>query len=362
MVKRVKLIMNDDTRILITGVGGGGTGMELIKAFKIAPHKYTIIATDISENSFGLSEVSIRYLVPPSSSDDYIEKILSICKKESVQVIVPGTESELLQIARNVKKFDECGIIALINPLEVIERCLDKFELMNYLIRKGVSCPYYFLYESEEDVTKVETYPVIIKPRRGGGSQNVFIAQDNEEFLFFCRYLKKYGMEPLVQEYLHDYQEEYTVGVLYADNGILSTSIAMKRVLDSSLSVRQKIVNPHNQQKYIISSGISQGLIDDFKQVRKVAIEIAKSIDANGPVNIQCRKIKDEVIPFEVNPRFSGTTGPRSIVGFNEPDIFCRYKLYNEIPDKIKYNFGYVVRGLIERYLSNKNMKPIQQI
>ena len=93
-----------------------------------------------------------------------------------------------------------------------------------------------------------------------------------------------------------------------------------------------------------------------------MSIKIASGLDINGPVNIQCRKTDDGIIPFEINPRFSGTTSPRSLVGLNEPDIFCRYKLFNEIPAKTDYKYGYVVRGLVEKFIDLNETKNIPRI
>ena len=50
--------------VLVAGVGGGGTSVELIKAFKMAPVRYKIIGTDMWSNSFGLSEVQHKYVIP----------------------------------------------------------------------------------------------------------------------------------------------------------------------------------------------------------------------------------------------------------------------------------------------------------
>jgi carbamoyl-phosphate synthase large subunit len=354
--------MNEITNVLITGTGGGGTGRELMKAFKMASHKYNIVATDLSPTSFGLYETSSKYLIPPASSDVYIEKLLKICKLEKIQAISSGSEPELRKISKNAELFEEKGIKVLLNPWNVVEKCTDKFELMNFLASNGFGYPNYFLYEEENDLNKISNYPIIIKPRIGGGSQNVFLALDFNEAKFFATYLKKYGMEPLIQDYVGDENEEYTIGVLYADNGKLLTSIAMKRMLGSGLSTRQTIVNPKDGKKYVISSGISQGLIDDFKEIRASAEKIVKTLGANGPVNIQCRKVNSQIIPFEINPRFSGTTGPRSLVGYNEPDIFCRYRLYGEIPEKTSYDFGYVIRELAEKYISVEEINKVPKI
>jgi carbamoyl-phosphate synthase large subunit len=348
--------------VLVTGVGGGSLGRELMKAFSMASQKYKIIATDMAETSLGLFETKHRYVIPPALSPEYIESLIKICKKENVHAIAPGSEPEIEQVVKNTKIFQENGIKVLANNLSVIDRCKDKYELVNFLKSNGIATPKHFLYQNEEDVSKIESYPVIVKPRSGVGSRNVFIAQDEKELIFFGDYLKKYGFEPLVQEYLGNYEEEYTVGVLYADNGRLLTSIAMRRMLSGGLSTKQIAVNPENQKKYVTSSGISQGFIDDFELIRKAGEKIAKVLGSNGPINIQCRKTESGIIPFEVNPRFSGTTGARSKVGHNEPDIFCRFMMYDEIPSKTEYKFGYALRDLVEKYISIEEIKNVPRI
>ena len=341
--------------VLIAGSGGGGTGMEIIKSLKMATHEYKIVATDMWKNSFGLMETPHRYVIPPANSSEYVDSLIKICKKENVDAIATGSEPELKKVAQNSKIFEENGVKVLLNPWDTIEKCTDKFTLTK------IPYPDFFLYEHENDLSKIKSFPVVIKPRVGGGSQNVFLAMDEEEARFFTKYLKKYGYEPLVQEYVGDHNNEFTIGILYADGGKLLTSIAMKRLLGSGLSTRQTIVSKSNE-KYVISSGISQGLIDDFKEIREMGIKIAIGLNADGPVNIQCRKTEDGIIPFEINPRFSGTSSPRSLVGLNEPDIFCRYKLFNEIPSKSDYKFGYVVRGLVEKFIDFNESEKIPKI
>lgn len=352
---------NEKICVLIAGTGGGGTGMELLKSLKMAKHEYKIVATDMWENSFGLMETPYRYVIPPANSSEYVDSLIKICKKENVQAIATGSEPELKKVSQNSQIFEENGVKVLLNSWEIIQKCTDKFTLTKILKSLNIQYPDFFLYENEDDLSKIKTFPVVIKPRVGGGSQNVFLAMDKEEAQFFTKYLQKYGFEPLVQEYVGDYNNEYTIGILYADNGRLLTSIAMKRLLGSGLSTRQTVVSKSNE-KFVISSGISQGLIDDFKEIREMAIKIAIGLKVNGPVNIQCRKTDDGIIPFEINPRFSGTTSPRSLVGLNEPDIFCRYKLYDEIPPKIDYKYGYVVRGLVEKFIDLNEAKNIPKI
>lgn len=350
------------TNVVIAGVGSAGTGREIMKAFQMVKERYKIIATDMSSKSLGIHDTQNRYVIPSAESNEYINALLKICKKENAAVLVPGSDKELEKISENREKFECEGIIVLVNPKDVIQKCLDKFELTNFLHKKGIKCPKHTLYNNEKDIDEIDFFPIIIKPKSGGGSKNVFFAQDKEEAKFFCKYLIKYGLEPIIQEHVGNYQEEYTVGILYADNGRLLSSIAMKRILTGGLSTRQSVVNPETNEKYVISSGISQGIVEDFVEVRKTGEKIAKIIGADGPINIQCRKTENGIIPFEINPRFSGTTGGRALLGYNEPDILCRYRLWKEIPEKIEHKFGYVLRDLSEKFIGFNEIKEIPKI
>jgi hypothetical protein len=48
-------------------------------------------------------------------------------------------------------------------------------------------------------------------------------------------------------------------------------------------------------------------------------------------------------------------------VNHNEPDIFCRYKLFDEIPKDMSYKSGYVLRDLKEKFYSIDEMNEIPQ-
>lgn len=350
--------------VLITGVGGGGYGRQVLKALRMAKTPYTIVGTDVSPVSMGLYETDKSYIVPSANESTYISKIFDICQKETVSVLVTGSEPELLKVSENRNEFEERGILLLINTPRVLKICMDKRETYHFLIGTGFNCPKSLLIEDETDLESYDfdigrplSFPVIVKPAlASGGSSNVFLAQDLEELDFFIKYLKKQGLKPMVQEYVGSYEEEYTVGVLTdISEGNLIGSIAMKRQILSGLSNRIKIKNRHSGRAksdiLAVSSGISQGIIDDFSEVRQYCEEVAVKLGSRGPLNIQCRKVEEKVYPFEINPRFSGTTSVRAIVGYNEPDILIRKHILGEDISNIEYKKGVIVRGLSELYI-----------
>ena len=101
-----------------------------------------------------------------------------------------------------------------------------------------------------------------------------------------------------------------------------------------------------------ISTGISQGIIDDFEEVRKNAEKIALKLGSKGPINIQCRKAEDGINIIEINPRFSGTESLRALSGYNAPDALIRKYVFGEDIKRLGFQRGIVSRGLSNHYIS----------
>ena len=142
---------------------------------------------------------------------------------------------------------------------------------------KSIRCPKTYNFDIEL-LNKIDTFPLIIKPRKGSGSRNVFLCHDKDEAIFFGNYLKKYGNDPIFQEHIGNYSEEYTIGTLYADQGKLSVSVAMKRILEGNLSTNQISTSPYSGKKFVVSSGISQGYFDSFPELCSYGEKIAKMV------------------------------------------------------------------------------------
>lgn len=359
-------MIKSDINVLVTGVGGGGIGEQVIKALRLAVPSYKIIGTDMSGCSMGLHTVDIGYEVLPSSHPDYIAQIIAICEKENISVIIPGSEPELKVMSSNRGEFNSHVILLLINSVDVIRICMDKWETYNFFINNDIECPRSFLIDgaaslsSDEMRMVIDMLPAVIKPAVvSGGSANVFIAQDKEELEFFVKYLGKQGLKTIAQEYVGSYDEEYTVGVLTdIYDGSLIDSIAVKRQILSTLSrksmIKNRCTNKINADSLVISSGVSQGEVNDFIDVRRYCEGVALKLGSKGPMNVQCRKSSDRIYVFEINPRFSGTTSLRAMVGYNEPDILIRRHILGEIAAKAEYKKGIITRGLSELFVAHE--------
>ncbi|HLC15017.1 MAG TPA: hypothetical protein VJL89_02170 [Thermodesulfovibrionia bacterium] len=81
--------------VMVTGVGGGGHGEQILKALRLADTEYEIVGSDMSALSKGLQEVDHPYILPPASDNLYINSLLAVCRRHRVQALFHGSEPEL---------------------------------------------------------------------------------------------------------------------------------------------------------------------------------------------------------------------------------------------------------------------------
>ena len=124
--------------VLVAGVGGGCVGEQIIFALRAAETPYRIIATDTDSYSLGLYSAEKGYLVPKATDESYLGRMLEFCIKESVKVLIPGSEAELVKISNNRDFFQDQGILPLINSFQVIDLCRNKWKTYLFL-KKTVS-------------------------------------------------------------------------------------------------------------------------------------------------------------------------------------------------------------------------------
>lgn len=339
--------------VLVTGVGGGGVGEQLIKALGMSTLPVRVIGTDLDVEVARHSGADACHSLPRANDPAYIEKLLGVCRRESIDVLLPGSEPELKVIAANADGLRTNVTMVAVNDANVITTCSDKFETTRFLVENGFSCPKSWLVRELTELDDIILFPLIIKPVVGGGSQNVYLIQNDDELRMIVAFLLRYFDSVLLQEYVGRVDQEYTVGVLFDGQGKLINSIALNRFILTSLSNRIRAPNRTGRVDLgdilAVSSGVSQGRVDSYDLVRQHCEKVGTALGARYAINVQCRVADGKVMIFEINPRFSGTSSIRAMLGFNEPDILIRkHVLGEDISNTPPYRFGTVLRGLKE--------------
>jgi carbamoyl-phosphate synthase large subunit len=332
------------TSVLVAGMAGASLGTEVIKSLRLKQDKYRVFGCDISPCAYGhyIEGMEKTFQI---SRDNYVENIISICNKYNISVVVPGGDEPTVLLGHSRKELDEANILFAGNTASVVDLCSHKGKLFDYLSNYDIVIPQSWTIHTLDDIKKV-SYPCIIKPAtNSGGSTSVFIAHKSDELLTYATYMLNNNMIPIVQEYLPHETGEYTVGVLHSSDGILVSSICLKRLFHAKLSVMS------NTSLGLISSGYSQGEINAFPEICRVAEIIASLCKSQGPLNIQGRIKNGVFCPFEINPRFSASTYLRSLAGFNEIDMYIDSLRGLSLPKMLDIHYGYYLRSFEEKYV-----------
>jgi carbamoyl-phosphate synthase large subunit len=336
-------------KVMIAGIGGASLGTEIRKSLSLAGG-YEIYGCDVSKTAYGLYEHDFArtwYV----SRDNYIADVLKVCLESEASFLIPGGEQPMSLLGAAQETFLSAGIRLLANTHEVIALCSNKQETFQRLAECGIPIPRTTVINSSNDLDKIGL-PCIVKPATGtGGSVGVFFAVSADEAMIYADFILKTGSIPIAQQYVPEHEGEFTVGVLSFPTGQIMGSIALQRVFDAKLSVA------YRGRGGLISSGYSQGYIDEFQSICHQAEQIAKVVNSCGPINIQGRVQDGILLPFEINPRFSASTYLRALSGFNEVDLLIKYLMGEQTPTIPQIKPGWYLRSLTENFVSNEQLK-----
>ena len=306
-------------RILALGATGGSVIEGLLKCLKLSGYQ-NIVILEYGDKAAHLYRFDERIIVNENPDDGYkyIETLLGVCKNNDIKIIIPGGVWEAKIISQYSHVFKEIGIIPLVNNYHTIETCDDKWKTYKFLMQKNLGAPRSFLTVDDALAELGKKFQLIIKPRTGRGSQNIFLVSTEKELNIISELFELKGLDPIIQEYISSSDKEYTVGVISDTNGKAIQSFVMQRYLMGGATGYAKVCQP--------------GFINNFCE--KVAFEL----ESIGPLNIQLRlNEQNEPLIFEVNPRFSGSAPMRALAGFNEPDMVIGNFVLNKKLSKVNY-------------------------
>ncbi len=291
--------------VLVTGVGAP-PGVSIFKACRQSSLCPRIVATDADPASVGLFRADAGYVVPRIAAGEaaYLERIESICVRERVSAIFFGSEEEVRRVAPHAAWIEaRTRARPVVNAPSLIDTFMDKWGMFLALREKGLPVPDTVLATDAEAVRGLlarHPLPLILKPRRGSGSKGLSIVREADAVVSLSRFVP----DPVLQEYLHPDDEEYTVGIYKSRRTGYVGQIVFRRSLASGLTYKAQVVRD--------------------PEIEDVCRRVVEAFDVWGPVNLQLRKTGEGVRVFEINLRFSSSAPMRAHFGFNEPELCLR--------------------------------------
>lgn len=297
--------INSPLSVLVTGAGSV-YGLGIIRALKASSLAIEVISVDVNPYSLGLFFADKGFIAPKAAAEEsYYMFIENLCKDHQIEAIFIGSTAELSFYAKNRESLERStGAKVFVNSPRVLEICCDKWLTMFHLSCCGFQIPASIRYPEEEDKLSVFInnigFPLIVKPRMGRGSEGVYLLKDKQQLLENIKGKKSL----IIQEYLTDEEQEFTVGICINQKGNVISKIALRRYLQEGVSI----------------AAVSDG----YHDIADYCARVASTLGAYGAINIQLRLKDGMPVIFEINPRFSSSTGMRLLFGINEPESLIR--------------------------------------
>jgi carbamoyl-phosphate synthase large subunit len=317
--------------VLVLGVGGN-VSQGILKALAVSRLSCRVIGACVNSLSFGLYTVDKAYVSPTASDPAFPDWLIQLCRAEHVHAILSGVEPVLTVLAGEAEKIQaETGAVCIVSSPECLAVGNDKLLTSQWLRDNGFVLPKTADAADSEGVEALVRacgYPLIAKPRYGKGAHGVFELRSDED-LQSAKAKNAY----VIQEYLGDPHQEYTVGCFSDRESRVRGALVMRRELLEGTTYRAE-------------AGY-------FPDVREEAIRIAEALRPMGPCNIQMRRHGGRAVCFEINVRFSGTTPVRARIGFNDVEAaLLHYVLGQPAADLPLITKGIALRYWNEVYVS----------
>ncbi len=259
----------DACAVLLTGVG---KRYDIVSAF--AQHA-TVVAADPNPLAPAQYAAHHRRAVPRIDDEAYVPALSELCRRFSVGAVVPLTDLDLevLAEARHAGRLP-----ALLPDPEIARATYDKYETHLLLERLGLPTPPTVLPGQ-----RPESYPVLVKPRRGSGARSIHRADDRDAAEFFVRYVR----EPTMVQHLMD-GPEFSIDTLSDSDGRCLNAI------------------PRTMLESRGGESIKGTVIDDAELIA-LGRRVVEALGVRGPCTVQAFRDREIGLGItDVNTRFGG--------------------------------------------------------
>jgi len=295
-------------RVLVTGAGGPAA-VAFLRA--VGGSDVELWAADIDPYAAGLYLVAPgrRHLVPRGDEAGFVDAVAGLCHVAAIDVLVPTVDTELLPLARRRDELAAAGTIVLAPSVATLERCLDKWQLVEACRGLGIIPRTAVL---DGDVGADWSFPLIVKPRQGSGGRGVALVADPDDL----RGVPRDGSY-LVQEHLPGVEHSLDV-LAYADGRVAAVVPRSRLKVDSGIAVA--------------------GCVEADERLVAIGRRVAEAIALTSVANVQVKAdATGEPRLLEVNPRFPGCMPLTVASGVDMPRLSLADAIGVPVPSDVPF-------------------------
>lgn len=226
-----------------------------------------------------------RVLAPRVHSDQFIPKMIEICKTHGVRWVIPTIDTELPVLAQNRREFEKIGVEVVVSDLETIEIAGDKRKTHAWFVKNGF--PTFRQVSIDEALQTPDwPYPCFVKP--ADGSRAVGAARVDSEQALRLRKMQGRG---------NDVVETLGCGVEVTVDAYVS------------LKTHRCLCAVPRQRLEVRDGEVSKGKTVASREILHMVKKVVEALPgARGPICVQLFwDAKTHAVRLmEINPRFAG--------------------------------------------------------
>ena len=213
-------------------ISSAGRRVELLRGFRralgavgAAPGR--VVATDCSWYSSAFHDADEAFVVPRLGDPEFVPRLLELCVKHRVDLIVPTIDTEMPVYVAHRDQFDEIGTTIALSHGDVVAIAADKQRTHDWLVTQGLPTVEQTTPAAALADPDAWTYPLIAKPRFGSAGLGVGLVHDAEELALVARRGHELG-ELVVQRVAPGV--EHTIDVLADRAGRCVCAVPRRRI------------------------------------------------------------------------------------------------------------------------------------
>jgi carbamoyl-phosphate synthase large subunit len=298
--------------ILLSCIGRRGYIAEFFRSHLRSSDR--IIGTSNTEWTPGFHSCDIGIMLPDISSAAYVPSVIRICREQKIDILLSFFDQDISVLSEHVEEFRKIGVLPLLPSKKVSDISFDKHLTHVFLMEHGFASPQTFLNLREcLDHVKRKTikFPLVVKPRFGFASRNIFYAHNVRELKAFFYY----AADMLIQEML--ILPEYHFDIF---NDLEGRTLAV--VPKRKIAMR---AGETDQAEICIAPALIEAGLRLGEELGKLGhagpLDVDFFVDEEGKVYI-----------LEMNPRFGGAYGLSHVAGADFISLIIKIMMGEPVP------------------------------
>jgi carbamoyl-phosphate synthase large subunit len=261
-----------------------------------------IIGTGNVEWTPGFRACDLAVLMPDISSSDYIPTLITLCRDQKVDALLSFADLDIDVVSRHLEKFRSIGVLPVVPSPRVNNICFDKYHTYLFLREHRFNTPKTYI-DFEEAIGAVNTgevaFPLMVKPRWGSASYNLFKARNVKELDVFFHY----APDMLIQEMITG--QEYG--------------------FDICNDLQGQVLSVVPRRKITMRSGeTDQAETCDNPSLINLGLRLGEELGHVGPLDVDLFVQGSETFILELNPRFGGGYPLSHLAGADFPRLILK--------------------------------------